>query len=335
MNAAPTCSVIIVNWNGRALLGPCLEALRRQTYRDFEIILVDNASTDGSPAWVSAHYPEARVVVNERNLGFAAGNNVGLGIARGEFLVLLNNDTEAAPGFLEALVDTVRMDPATGMVAGVLVFAHRPDRIASAGIRMQWDGVALDYLAGRRCRALPGAPIEIFGPSGGAALYRRAMLQEVGPFRPEFFFYLEDADLAWRGQLAGWRGYLAPGARVRHVYAASAGQGSPFKSFHLARNRLLVLFLNLPAGLWLRYAPLILAYDVAACTYGLLARDWEVLRGRLAALRLLPSLRPHRRAAQQLRRVPLRALTHRLSPPLAPWTTLRLRREIDRLASPA
>jgi GT2 family glycosyltransferase len=160
------------------------------------------------------------------------------------------------------------------------------------------------------------------------------MLEEVGFFRPEYFTYLEDADLAWRGRLAGWRCRITPRALVRHVYSASGVQGSPFKSFHLARNRVLLLFLNLPAGLWARYAPLILAYDLAACAYGLLTRDREVLRGRLAALRMLAGMRPARRAAQRLRRVPLRELARLLSPPLAPWATLRLRREIGWLAEP-
>ncbi|MBN1483665.1 MAG: glycosyltransferase family 2 protein [Chloroflexia bacterium] len=332
MTDRPTCSVIIVNWNGRHLLGPCLQSLQQQTFADFEIILVDNASSDGSPEWVAQHYPGVRLRVNERNLGFAEGNNVGLAAARGEFAVLLNNDTEAEPGFLAGLLEAARADERIGMVAGVLVFAHRPDTIASAGIRMQRDGVALDEMAGRPRRELPSEPREVFGPSGGAALYRRAMLEQVGAFEPAYFFYLEDVDLAWRGRLAGWRCQLAPSAVVRHVYSASAGQGSPFKSFQLARNRWLVLFLNLPAGLWLRYAPLILAYDLAACGYGLLARDWEIWRGRGAALRLLPALRRRRRAVQQLRQVPLDALRQLLAPPLAPWTTLRLRRQISRLA---
>lgn len=331
MAHTPTVSVVIVNWNGRPLLGPCLDALQRQTWPDFEIVLVDNGSTDGSCEWIAAHYPTVRLVRNERNLGFAEGNNRGFAAARGEFLVLVNNDTEAEPGFLQALVEAVRPDERVGAVAGVLVFAHRPEVVASAGLRVGWDGVALDAWAGRPRAELPPAPVEVFGASGGAVLYRRRMLDEIGPFHPEYFFYLEDADLAWRARLAGWRCLLAPQAVVRHVYSATAGQGSPFKSFHLARNRWLVLFLNLPVGLGLLCAPLILAYDVAACAYGLLRGDREVLRGRGAALRLLPSLGAKRRAVQRLRRVPLRAVARWLSPPLAPWTTLRLRRQIGEL----
>jgi len=331
MTPPPSLSVVIVNWNGRHLLGPCLDALRRQTFRDFEIILVDNASRDGSAEWVAEHYPDVQIVRNESNLGFAAGNNRGFAAAQGEFFVLLNNDTEAEPGLLQALVDAARQGERVGAVAGVLVFAHRPEVVASAGLRVGWDGVALDAFAGRPCTALPPGPVEAFGASGGAALYRRRMLEEIGPFHPEYFFYLEDTDLAWRARLAGWRCWLAPQAVVRHVYSATAGQGSPFKSFQLARNRWLVLFLNLPAGLWFLYFPFILAYDLAACAYGLLTGDREVLRGRLAALRMLPQLASKRRTVQQLRRVPLRELTRWLSPPLTPWATLRLRREVDRL----
>jgi GT2 family glycosyltransferase len=332
---APECSVIVVNWNGRHLLGPCLDSLRAQTFRDFEIILVDNASTDGSPQWVAGSYPEVRLLVQSTNLGFAGGTNAGLAAARGQFLVLLNNDTQAGPACLEALLEAARQDERAGMVAGVLVFAHRPEIIASAGMRVQWDGVVLDHLVGRPRSSLPPAPVEVFGPSGGAALYRRAMLDEIGPFRPEFFAYLEDAELAWRGRLAGWRCWLAPRAVVRHVYSASAGQDSSFKAFYLARNRWLLLFLDLPAGLWLRYAPLIVAYDLAACAYGLLTGNLAVVRGRLAALKMIPQLRPLRQEVQRQRRVPLREIARLIAPPLAPWTTLRLRREIGRLAGPA
>ncbi len=328
----PRCSVIIVNWNGLPFLGPCLEALSRQTLSDFETILVDNASTDGSSRWVAEHFPGVRLLLHSRNLGFAEGVNSGIAAARGDFLILLNNDTQVDPCFLEALVEAAGLDERVGMVGGVLVFDRKPEFVASAGIRMQWDGVALDLWVGRRRGELPDRPQEVFGPSGGAALLRRAMLEEVGIFRPEFFAYLEDVDLAWRARLAGWRCLLAPGAVVRHVYSATGGKDSPFKTFYLARNRWLVLYLNLPAGLWLRYAPLILAYDLAACAYGILGGKGEIWRGRLAALRMFPSLRPERRAVQRLRRVPLRELARFFSPPLSPWSTLRLRREIARLA---
>lgn len=331
---SPLVSVILVNYNGRPLLGPCLDSLRRQSFTDFETVLVDNGSTDGSAPWVAAHYPEVRLLPQERNLGFAEGNNIGIAAARGEFLVLLNNDTCAETGFLQALVQTAQDDTTVGMVAGVLVFAHRPERINSAGLRVQWDGVVLDDRCGAPRESLPSGPVEVFGPSAGAALYRRAMLEEIGPFRSEFFAYLEDADLAWRGRLAGWRCLLAPQAVVRHVYSATAGGNPAFKSFHLARNRLLLLYLDLPAGLWWRYGLWILGYDLAACAYGLMRQDWPVLRGRLAALALLRQLRPQRQATQRLRRVPLRELSRWLAPPLSPWATLRLRREIAALSRP-
>ncbi len=332
MRGAPLCSVIVVNWNGRDLLGPCLQGLREQRQQDFEVLLVDNASSDGSAAWVRAHFPEVRVIENARNLGFAGGANVGFAASQGEYLVVLNNDTRPEPQFLEALVDAAQGDARIGMVAGVLVFAHRPEYIASAGIRMQWDGVAIDYLAGQPRSLLPAAPVEVFGPSGGAALYRRAMLREIGPFREDLFAYLEDAELAWRARLAGWRCLLAPKAIVHHVYSATSGLASPFKSFQLARNRLLLLFLAFPAGLWLRFAPFIAAYDLFACLYGLLSGDVQVVRGRLAALHALPRLWEERRALQQRRRVSLRELVRLLDPPMAPWSVLQLRRKIECLA---
>ncbi len=331
MSSRPTCSVILVNWNGREFLGPCLAALQQQTFSDFETVMVDNASTDGSADWVAVNYPGVHLLHSERNVGFPAGCNAGIAAAQGEFLVLLNNDTEASPTFLEELVHTARLDERVGMVAGVLVFARQPGWINSAGITMHWDGTALDYAANQPLESLPSAPVEIFGPSGGAALYRRAMLEEVGALRSDFFAYLEDADLAWRGRLAGWEGLLAPRAVARHAYSATSGRGSSFKSFQMARNRLLLLYLDLPAGLWLRYGACILAYDLAAGAYGLL-RDRAVVRGRLAALRMFPALRADRRAVQKLRRVPLSALARWMERPLGPGEVVRMRRRIAALA---
>jgi GT2 family glycosyltransferase len=325
-------SAVIVNWNGLRYLPECLAALAPQLPPGAELVLVDNGSTDGSPAFVREGYPAARIVALRANLGFAGGVNAGLRAARGELLLLLNNDAFVEPGFVAALLGALEQHPEAGAAGAVLTFAHRPELVASAGIRVQRDGLALDLWAGCLIAMLPREPQPIFGPSGGAALYRRALLEDIGLMEPAFFSYLEDADLAWRALLRGWRSVVAPGACARHVYSATGGQGSPFKQRLLGRNRVRTIVRCLPGPLLLRYLPQILAYDLLAVAYGLL-RQPSTAAGRIAALRELPVLLRERRAIQARRSAPLAEIARWLEPAAPPWQALREQRRLDAILS--
>jgi GT2 family glycosyltransferase len=322
-------SAIVVSWNGLRHLPDCLDALVPQMPAESEIVLVDNGSADGTAAWARAAHPELRLVALPENLGFAGGVNAGLRAARGELLLLLNDDAFAEPGFVAALLETMARRPEIGAASAVLLFAHRPELVASAGIRVRRDGLALDLWAGRRAAELPAEPQPIFGPSGGAALYRRALLSDVGLMEPRFFSYLEDADLAWRARLRGWESVVVPAARARHVYSATAGQGSPLKQRMLARNRLRVLARCLPAKLLVRCLPAIVAYDLLAVAYGLAARQPATIGGRVAALRELPALLRERRAIQARRTASIEAIARWLEPIGAPWSSLREQRQLE------
>jgi GT2 family glycosyltransferase len=322
-------SVIIVNWNGLRYLRECLAALLPQLPADAEVVLVDNGSTDDSLAYVRERYPAIVVVALRANLGFAGGTNAGLRAARGELLLLLNNDAFAEPGFVAALLNAIECDPEVGAASAVLLFAHRPELVASAGIRIRRDGLALDLWAGRPAAELPSAPQPIMGPSGGAALYRRALLEDVGLMEPGFFNYLEDADLAWRALLRGWRSVVVPRARARHIYSATASQGSPFKQQLLARNRVRTIVRCLPWPLLRGCLPAILLYDMLAAGYGLLMRQPALAAGRAAALRELPGLLRQRRAIQSRRRAPLEEIARWLEPAGSPWSALREQQRLD------
>lgn len=317
-------TVIIPNWNGQHLLGRCLDALHAQTYRDFAIIVVDNGSTDDSVAYLRAHFPAVQVIANAENRGFAAATNQGIRATHSRYVATLNNDTEADPGWLAALVAAMERAPAVGMCASKLLFAHQPEMINSAGIALDRAGIAWDRCGGEpdapespppeefpraagiprrvETQSLSGAPLtddpafairhlpfteeEVFGPCAGAALYRREMLDAVGLFDEDFFAYMEDVDLAWRARAAGWRCLYVPQARVLHHHSATGKEGSPFKSFHLGRNKVWLLAKNYPVRELWPYVPLVILYDVAAILYALLARrDLHALRGRLAGLR--------------------------------------------------
>ncbi|MEO5952156.1 MAG: glycosyltransferase family 2 protein, partial [Chloroflexia bacterium] len=221
----PETTVVILNWNGARLLPDCLSALALQRYRDFRLVLVDNGSIDGSdrllndlertshPDWLPAPLPNpAHIIRNADNLGFAEGNNVALRDITSPYVALLNNDAIAHPDWLGELVRVASStERSVGMIASTMLFSHKPDIVASAGIRIHKDGVALD-----RAMGIPLSTVEawgvrpVFGPSAGAALYKTQMLQDIGIFDDRFFSYLEDADLAWRARSHGWRALHAP-----------------------------------------------------------------------------------------------------------------------------
>jgi len=301
-------SVIVLNWNDRPHLGPCLTALQSQTYRDFEIVLVDNGSTDGSVEFVTERFPAVRLIRNEENVGFATGNNQGLAAAQGRFIATLNSDTVADPGWLAALVAAMQGADRVGSCASHMILAHRPGVLDSAGIDVDLTGTAWNRGHGRP-ETPDATPADVFGACAGAALYRRAMLDDVdGFFDPTYFIYYEDADLAWRARLRGWRCVYVPTARVLHVHSATTGRDPASKSYRLGRNKVWTILKNYPPLPLVLFAPLIAGYDGAAVAYHLLRGNAHPLRGRLAALRDLSGPLAARRRVQARRTIP--------------WTTL-------------
>jgi len=327
-DSTPLVSVVIVNWNGRAHLERCLTALSRQTLDHFEIVVVDNGSTDGSAEMVRERFPEVRVIRNPGNLGFAAGNNAGIAASVAPFVATLNNDTEPRPDWLERLLAPALKDTTVGMVASKMLFAHRPGTINSAGIALDLAGIAWDRLGGEPDDGGDAAE-EVFGPCAGAALYRRAMLDEIGLFDEDFFAYLEDVDLAWRARLAGWRCIYVPTAVVSHVHSATGVEGSPFKSYHLGRNKLWTIAKNYPSPQLFLALPLVLGYDLAAAAYGLLKRrDLAGLKGRIAGIAGLPRQWRKRQTVQGMRRVAFSTLSRQMAPLATPLGVLERYRHL-------
>jgi GT2 family glycosyltransferase len=262
-----------------------LKALAAQTFSDLEVFVVDNGSQDGSVAWIRENYRSVHVIENARNLGFAAPVNQGIAASSGPYVAVLNNDAEPAPQWLEALVQAAEGDERVGMCASRMMFADRPTVINSTGICIDRVAIVWDRRGGEIADGRETEPVEVFGPCAGAALYRREMLLQVGLFDEDFVAYLEDADLAWRARQHGWRCLYVPSAEVLHRHSATSQEGSPFKSFHLGRNKVWMVVKNYPfRSLW--YAiPLVILYDLAAVLYALIVlRDVHALRGRLAGL---------------------------------------------------
>lgn len=324
-------SVVIITWNGLRHLPACLDALKPQLPPTAEIILVDNASADGTMPWVRATHPDVRLVPLTTNHGFAGGVNAGLRVAHGDLLLLINDDAFAEPGFVAALLAAAEARPQTGAFAAVLTFNHRPELVASAGVRLLRDGLALDLWPGLRVAELPEAPQPIAGPSGGAALFRRSLLRDVGLMEASFFNYLEDADLVWRALLRGWESAVVPTARARHVYSATGGHGSPFKQRLLGRNRLRTVVRCVPTPLLVRYLPSIIGYDLMASGYSAATRQLAPVQGRLEALRELPELLRQRRRIQARRSASIATIQRWIEPAPPPWERLREQRRLDAL----
>ena len=216
-------SVIIPSGNGRAHLPVCLAALRRQTFDDFEVVLVDNNSSDDSIPFVRREFPEVQVVALPYNGVFAGTVNAGIRRGGGEIVVLLNNDTEVEPDWLAELVGALDREPEASMAASKMLLFDRRDTLHSAGDFYGLDGVPGSRGVWQRDQGQYDRDRWVFGPCGGAAAYRRSMLGDVGLFDEDLVAYCEDVDLNLRAQAAGHRCVFAPRARVYHRLSATGG----------------------------------------------------------------------------------------------------------------
>jgi GT2 family glycosyltransferase len=315
-------ALIITNWNGQHHLETCLSSIFAQTFKDFVVVVVDNGSTDGSVEWLRAHYPQVQTLQNETNLGLCFANNRGILATDAEFVAILNNDTEYEPEWLDNLMRVMKSDPQIGMCAPKMLLAARHDMIESAGIVVDRAGIAWGLESG--ARDYPGAtPLPVFGACGGAALYRRSMLLEVGLFDEDFFIYLEDADLAWRAQWADWQCIYVPEAVMYHAHSATTKEGSPFKTRLLGRNKIWLICKNYPWPYLFWYSPLIIGYELLAIGYNMaMGRGGNALKGRLEGLRQLPRMMAKRR--QIVRKISSKTMMiDRLHPAINPFSLWR------------
>jgi GT2 family glycosyltransferase len=267
-------TVVVPTLAADARLQECVAALAQQTRPDFELIIVDNSGS-GAVRRSGAALPGLRVIEEPRNLGFGAAVNDAFHQSRSPYLATLNDDAVPHPGWLAALISAMEARPDAGMCASQ-VRLYGEDALDSAGMLVSGDGSSKQRGHARPPKFFPVTE-EVLFPSGSAALYRRAMLEQIGGFDDDFFLYCEDTDLGLRARWAGWRCIYVPEAVVEHHYSHSAGRASRLKAYFVERNRLFVLAKNFPARM-LAAAPF-----VSLARYG-----WHLrfmLRGRGAAAR--------------------------------------------------
>ncbi|MDB4442663.1 glycosyltransferase family 2 protein [bacterium] len=299
----PTVSVIIVNWNGKNLLADCLNGIRKQTYGDHSVVLVDNGSHDGSLQYVHSHYPEIKTIALSENMGFAIANNIAIQSVQTKYVALLNNDAVPHPDWLQNLMDALEKHPEAGFCASKMLFYDNPRVIDRPGDVYTTAGTAL--LRGR------GAPSQefnsqeyVFGACAGAALYRTKMLDDIGLFDEDFFLIYEDVDLSFRAQLRGYKCIYVPEAIVYHRAGSSIGDDTPISVYYSHRNLEWVYIQNMPGSLIAKTILPHLIYVFAAFVFFVLkCRSVDFIKAKWHAVKGLKGALAKRKHIQKTRTV--------------------------------
>lgn len=248
----PEVSVIIPNWNGKGLLKICLDSLKKQSYKDFETLVIDNGSKDGSVEFVKKNYPHVRLVELKENTGFAQAINLGIKICTGNYMALINNDTKVDKDCLKYLVKAAKNEKKTGMIAAKMLQMDNPDLIDSAGDYIDAVGHANNLGYGEK----DGKKFEkgnfVFLVSGGGCLIKRKVFESIGFFDPVYFAYMEDVDFSLRAQLKGFRAYFEPRAIIYHKHKATSSKFPAFTEYLQFRNMTMTVVKDFPVQVLLK-----------------------------------------------------------------------------------
>jgi GT2 family glycosyltransferase len=266
-------AAIVVNYNGGEHVLECLRSLQKQTVR-LEIVVVDNCSSDDSPAKIRQLFPDVRLIESPINGGWGIGCNQGIEATDSTYIALVNNDAYLDERCIEEMVRGIEADPKYGACASKILLWQDHDRIEVAGLVMYPDGTAVGR--GRLQSAkLYGDVEEVFCANDCCCLYRRKMIDHIGLYDPDFFMYCDETDIGWRHQLAGWRCIYNPSAVAYHAHSAAAGDYSDFKAYHVERNRLFLVMKYFPWPAMLKAFPL---------SFYRYLTQWRLSRGGTGAL---------------------------------------------------
>jgi GT2 family glycosyltransferase len=307
----PVISIVVPNWNGEDVIGECLDSLRAQTFKDFEIIVVDNNSSDSSLDVIKSRYPEVKLISLPENKGFCTAVNTGIINSQGEYIAILNNDTEVVPSWLEVLYKAFRDHPEISFCSSKMLYYDKRDRINNAGIKIKRNGDSSSIGAGQ-----PDGPFfekekEVFGACAGASIYRKRLFDDIGLFDESFFMYLDDVDLSFRAQLSGHRCLFIPKAIVYHKKGYSMQRHDKFSRLEVflnSRNSVYCLLKNWPKSLliknmhriFLRRLELVVRYTIQKMHKGTAI---PFIKGKLVAYRNIGTILKQRRSVQSLKKV--------------------------------
>jgi hypothetical protein len=313
----PETSVIIVNFNGKHFLTDCFQAIENQTFKEIEVILVDNNSTDGSKEIIKEIQNKfsftLKCIFLDKNTGFTGGNIEGFKQATGDYILLLNPDTIADPHWIEQLIEAANNNPEVGIFASKLI-NYSTDLIDSAG-----DGYSTSLKGFKRGEGQPNTHFNdfeyVFGACAGACLYRREMLDEIGFFDEDFFLIHEDTDLNFRAQLIGWKCLYVPTAIVYHKVRSTIGHKSDTAIFYTLRNSDFVRIINVPLNLFIRnFFSLLIGTLTEFFYFSVKHRKLlTYLKAKREVIISIPKLYKKRRRIQKMRCIPVSYLQGRLT----------------------
>jgi GT2 family glycosyltransferase len=319
-NLTPAVSVIIVSWNSRPYLARCIKGLTQQTFRDFEVIVIDNASDDGSTSELPAEGPGLMLSLTRlpTNRGFAAASNAGARQARGKWLALLNPDAFPETRWLQELVEATRSFP-EAFFASRQLQAGNPGLLDGEGDIYFSSGLALRRGYGR---PVPVSEVEreVFSACAAAALYPRHAFLDAGGFDEDYFAYHEDVDLGFRLRLRGLRCVLVPKAIVHHVGTGSSGSDRDFAIYHGHRNLVWTFLKDMPSPwFWIDLPLHVLMNLISIAYFSVKGNGRAILRAKLHALAGAPAALAKRHKIQRERRIPVSEIRHHItSNPLGP-----------------
>lgn len=315
------CTVVIVNWNSWDILACCLDKLRQQTFQNFNVLVIDNASDIPAPSEFISHYFNLTLIQNQTNLGFAAANNQAINLlGDAEWVVLLNPDAFPETDWLAQLMDAARNNPDYAMFASRQLMDGNHNLLDGDGDVYHISGLVWRAGHGMAVNEAVHEPREIFSPCAAAAMYRRDALMEVGGFDEDFFCYVEDVDLGFRLRLMGYRCLLVPSAVVRHIGSATTGgQRSDFSVYHGHRNLVWAYVKNMPGLLFWALLPLHILMNCATiCMFAVRGKGRVILRAKRDAIKGLPRMRAKRKQIQRNRVVSVKAIWQVLDKRLLP-----------------
>lgn len=281
-------SIIIPNYNGAKYIKECIDSVYNQTYKDYELIVVDNASSDNSNEIIEENYPEIKLIKNDTNTGFSIAVNQGIKESKGEYALLLNNDTLAEPTWLEALVNTIEKDKKIFSVCSKMIQYYNNDKIDDAGDEYCVLGWAWKRGDGKSTTEYTKTE-EVFSSCAGAAIYRKATFDEIGYFDENFFAYMEDVDISYRAKIYGYKNVYCADAKIHHI--GSATSGSKYNGFKIklaARNNIYVPYKNMPLlQLIINFIPLLLGVLVKYMFFKKIGFHNEYVEGLKDGIRTL------------------------------------------------
>ncbi len=325
----PPVSIVITAWNSGVHLPHCLSALSKQTRRDFEVILMDNHSTDNSLGGLENRWTDLQLTVERlpSNLGFAVANNIGARLARGEWIVLLNADAYPEPDWLENLLKAAEENPEYNFFSSRQIQYNSPHLLDGAGDEYHVSGLAWRRFYNHVEDTYGLEQDEVFGACAAAAMYRRDDFLKVGGFDEDYFSYFEDVDLGFRLRLAGGRCLYVPGAVVHHVGSASTGKLSDFVVYYGHRNLVWTFLKNMPGILFLLYLPIHLAMNLFfLISFVFKGKTRAIFQAKFDAIRGIPSALKKRKQIQRHRNVPIQEISRFMSKGLlAPYWASRQR----------